>query len=193
MTKIGLKLAYYGPGLAGKLTNLHYIFDRTHPGERWEWAIPVTTFDFEPKSLEVNGKGLRIRVGTHTAARFPDPARLEVLENVDGVIFVADSQAERCEANGDCLDDLESNLRRRGVELAELPHVLQYNKQDLPNALPITKLDAQLNRYGAPCFGACARKGEGVFDTLKSVIGLALDRIRIEPPAPGSSTTPYRD
>ena len=174
--EINCKIVYYGPGLCGKTTNLQYIYKRTNPESRGK-MISLTTdtertlfFDFLPLSLgEVRGFKTRFHLYTVPGQVFYDASRKLILKGVDGVVFVADSQIERMEANLESLDNLRINLREQGYELEKIPFVVQYNKRDLPNAAPLAEMRRLFNPLGVPDFEARAQTGEGVFETLKAV------------------------
>lgn len=190
--EIWLKIVYHGPGLAGKTTNLQYIYERTHPDHKGKMISLATEtertlfFDFVPQSLApVNGKRLRFYLYTVPGPVFYDASRIRILKGVDGIVFVADSQVERCEANQESFENLEANLESHGRTIKQVPVVIQYNKRDLPNAGPLSELEARLNRRALPSFPAIARLGEGVFDTLKAIAKEVIARI---PP----EGTPYR-
>lgn len=174
--EINLKIVYYGPGLCGKTTNLQYIYQRTAPDAKGKMISLATEtertlfFDFLPLSLgEIKGFKTRFHLYTVPGQVFYDASRKLILKGVDGVVFVADSQAERLDANIESLENLQDNLEEYGYKLEKLPYVIQYNKRDLPNVSPQEELSRLLNPQGVPEFNACAPKGEGVFDTLKAV------------------------
>src|SRR5262250_3420388 len=156
--EINCKIVYYGPGLCGKTTNLQYIYNKTNPETKGK-LISLSTetdrtlfFDFLPLSLgEIRGFKTRFHLYTVPGQVFYDASRKLILKGVDGVVFVADSQVERMEAN------IES--------LEKLPYVIQYNKRDLPNAAPLDELRQLLNPTRVVEFPAVASSGEGVFDT----------------------------
>jgi hypothetical protein len=174
--EINCKIVYYGPGLCGKTTNLQYIYNKTNPETKGK-LISLSTetdrtlfFDFLPLSLgEIRGFKTRFHLYTVPGQVFYDASRKLILKGVDGVVFVADSQIERMEANIESLDNLKVNLREQGYDLAKIPYVIQYNKRDVPNAAPLAELRRLLNPGGAPEFEACATTGQGVFETLKAV------------------------
>ena len=179
--EINCKLVYYGPGLCGKTTNLQFIYDKTNPDVKGKMISLATEtertlfFDFLPLSLgEIRGFKTRFHLYTVPGQVFYDASRKLILKGVDGVIFVADSQKERMEANIESLENLKDNLEEQGYELEKLPFVMQYNKQDLPNCTPIEELRELLNPEGVPEYTACAQTGEGVFETLKEVAKLIL-------------------
>lgn len=183
--EINCKIVYYGPGLCGKTTNLQYIYKRTNPDAKGKMISLATEtertlfFDFLPLSLgEIRGFKTRFHLYTVPGQVFYDASRKLILKGVDGVIFVADSQLERLEANQESLDNLRTNLADHGYSLDKIPYVVQYNKRDLPNALPIEELRQLLNPFGVPDYEANARDGNGVFDTLKAVSKLVLTELK---------------
>lgn len=183
--EINCKIVYYGPGLCGKTTNLQHIYERTNPDAKGKMISLATEtertlfFDFLPLSLgEIRGFKTRFHLYTVPGQVFYDASRKLILKGVDGVIFVADSQLERVEANLESVDNLRTNLAEQGYDLDKLPYVIQYNKRDLPNAVDVAELRAQLNTTGVPDFEAVARTGEGVFETLKAVSKLVLTELR---------------
>ena len=174
--EINCKLVYYGPGLCGKTTNLQYIYERTNPEAKGKMISLATEtertlfFDFLPLSLgEIRGFKTRFHLYTVPGQVFYDASRKLILKGVDGVVFVADSQPERMDANIASLENLFDNLSEYGYDPYALPMVIQYNKRDLPNAVSVEDMRDQLNPYGWPEFEAVAVKGTGVFDTLKAV------------------------
>jgi hypothetical protein len=183
--EINCKLVYYGPGLCGKTTNLQYIYDRTNPEHKGKMISLATEtertlfFDFLPLSLgEIRGFKTRFHLYTVPGQVFYDASRKLILKGVDGVIFVADSQIERTEANEESMENLRTNLGEQGYALEKLPFVIQYNKRDLPNVATTEDLRALLNKTSVPDFDAVARTGVGVFDTLKAVAKLVLTELR---------------
>jgi signal recognition particle receptor subunit beta len=183
--EINCKLVYYGPGLCGKTTNLQYIFERTNPEHKGKMISLATEtertlfFDFLPLSLgEIRGFKTRFHLYTVPGQVFYDASRKLILKGVDGVIFVADSQIERMEANEESLENLRTNLAEQGYSLERLPFVMQYNKRDLPNVAATEELRQLLNKSSVPDFDAVARTGVGVFDTLKAVAKLVLTELR---------------
>jgi len=174
--EINCKIVYYGPGLCGKTTNLQFIYDKTNPDVKGKMISLATEtertlfFDFLPLSLgEIRGFRTRFHLYTVPGQVFYDASRKLILKGVDGVIFVADSQKERMEANMESVDNLRSNLKEQGFDLDKVPYVIQYNKRDLRNAAPVQEMRKLLNPTLVPDFQACAQTGEGVFETLKSV------------------------
>jgi len=174
--EINCKIVYYGPGLCGKTTNLQHIYARTNPTLKGKMISLATEtertlfFDFLPIALgEIRGFKTRFHLYTVPGQVFYDASRKLILKGVDGVVFVADSQIERMEANLESMDNLHLNLKEQGLSLEKLPFVMQYNKRDLPNAAPIEEMRQLLNPGGAPDFEATAHTGTGVFETLKAV------------------------
>jgi signal recognition particle receptor subunit beta len=179
--EINCKIVYYGPGLCGKTTNLQFVYQKTAPEAKGKMISLATEtertlfFDFLPLMLgEIRGFKTRFHLYTVPGQVFYDASRKLILKGVDGVVFVADSQEERVDANIESLDNLRSNLSEQGYDLDKLPYVIQYNKRDLPNLLSIEELRRDLNPTGVPEFEACASSGEGVFETLKAVAKLIL-------------------
>jgi hypothetical protein len=174
--EINCKIVYYGPGLCGKTTNLQTIYQRTAPEARGKMISLATEtertlfFDFLPLALgDIRGFKTRFHLYTVPGQVFYDASRKLILKGVDGVVFVADSQEERLDANIESLENLKDNLDEQGYQLEKIPFVMQYNKRDLPNLSPLEELRELLNPDGVPEFEACALTGEGVFETLKAV------------------------
>jgi signal recognition particle receptor subunit beta len=183
--EINCKIVYYGPGLGGKTTNLQYIYDSTAPQAKGKLISLATEtdrtlfFDFLPLDLgTVRGFKTRFHLYTVPGQVFYDASRKLILKGVDGVVFVADSQRERMDANTESLMNLEQNLKQQGYDLQKLPYVLQLNKRDLPNIVTVDDLKAELMRKSEPVFEAVANKGGGVFDTLKAVAKQVLLELR---------------
>ncbi|MCP9494231.1 MAG: GTPase domain-containing protein [Pyrinomonadaceae bacterium MAG19_C2-C3] len=183
--EINCKIVYYGPGLCGKTTNLQHIYDSTAAQTRGKLISLATEtdrtlfFDFMPLELgTVRGFKTRFHLYTVPGQVFYDASRKLILKGVDGVVFVADSQEERMDANIEALYNLEENLGTHGYDLQKLPYVLQLNKRDLPNVLPVEEIVREINRKNEPVHEAVAAKGMGVFDTLKSVAKQVLTELR---------------
>ena len=179
--EINCKIVYYGPGLCGKTTNLQFVYQKTAPDAKGKMISLATEtertlfFDFLPLSLgEIRGFKTRFHLYTVPGQVFYDASRKLILKGVDGVIFVADSQEERIEANIESLENLRLNLSEQGYDLDKLPYIIQYNKRDVPGALSVEELRRELNPTNVPEFEACATTGEGVFETLKAVAKLIL-------------------
>ncbi len=179
--EINCKVVYYGAGLGGKTTNLQWIFDQTM-GKAGGKMISLATetdrtlfFDFLPLDLgTVRGFKTRFHLYTVPGQVFYDASRKLILRGVDGVVFVADSQEERMDANFEALENLNENLKNHGYDFMKVPYVLQLNKRDLPTAMPVEDLKKALVKKGEPAFEAVAYKGVGVFETLKEVGRLVL-------------------
>ncbi|HEV7501332.1 MAG TPA: ADP-ribosylation factor-like protein [Vicinamibacteria bacterium] len=179
--EINCKIVYYGPGLCGKTTNLQYIYDKTNPTAKGKLISLATEtdrtlfFDFLPLELgTVRGFKTRFHLYTVPGQVFYDASRKLILKGVDGVIFVADSQVERMDANVEAIENLEANLKTQGYDLLALPYVLQLNKRDLPNVASVDEMKRLLTKKNEPIFEAVAAKGPGVFETLKGVAKLVL-------------------
>jgi small GTP-binding protein len=179
--EINCKIVYYGPGLCGKTTNLQYIYDKTNPTAKGKLISLATEtdrtlfFDFLPLELgTVRGFKTRFHLYTVPGQVFYDASRKLILKGVDGVIFVADSQVERMDANVEAIENLETNLRTQGYDLSAIPYVLQLNKRDLPNVASVDEMKKLLAKKSEPIFEAVAAKGPGVFETLKGVAKLVL-------------------
>jgi mutual gliding-motility protein MglA len=179
--EINCKLVYYGPGLGGKTTNLEYVYNKVNPETRGKLISLATEqertlfFDFLPVDLgSIRGFKTRFHLYTVPGQVYYNASRRLILKGVDGLVFVADSQAERMDANIAALENLYENLSDYGYDPYQLPIVLQWNKRDLPNAVPVDELRRQLNPMGLPEHEAVAVNGVGVFDTLKAVSKLVL-------------------
>lgn len=179
--EINCKIVYYGPGLCGKTTNLQFIYQKTAPDAKGKMISLATEtertlfFDFLPLSLgEIRGFKTRFHLYTVPGQVFYDASRKLILKGVDGVVFVADSQEERIDANIESLENLRINLREQGYDLDKLPYIIQYNKRDLPDVMSVEELRRELNPTNVPEFEACATTGVGVFETLKAVAKLIL-------------------
>jgi signal recognition particle receptor subunit beta len=175
------KIVYYGPGICGKTTNLQFIHENL-PGEVRGKMLSLATktdrtlfFDFLPIDLgEIRGMKTRVQLYTVPGQVFYNETRKLVLKGVDGIVFVADSQETMLGANVESFKNLEENLKAHGMKLAEIPHVIQFNKRDLPKLSAIEDLNAALNKYNAPFYESVATTGIGVQDTLKAIVKLVL-------------------
>ncbi len=183
--EINCKIVYYGPGLCGKTTNLQYVYARTSPDAKGKMISLATEtertlfFDFLPLSLgEIRGFKTRFHLYTVPGQVFYDASRKLILKGVDGVVFVADSQIERMEANLESAENLRINLAEQGYNLDKIPYVVQYNKRDLPNIVTVEELRRLINPRGVPEYQAVAPTGAGVFDTLKAVAKLVLTELK---------------
>jgi len=183
--EINCKIVYYGPGLCGKTTNLQYIYTKTNPDMKGKMISLATEtertlfFDFLPLALgQIRGFKTRFHLYTVPGQVFYDASRKLILKGVDGVVFVADSQVERMEANLESIDNLKTNLGDQGYDLTAVPLVIQYNKRDLPNAAALDEMRRLLNPRGNPDFEAAAPAGRGVFETLKSIAREVLNDLK---------------
>jgi signal recognition particle receptor subunit beta len=183
--EINCKIVYYGPGLGGKTTNLQYVYQITSPENKGKMISLATEtertlfFDFLPIDLgQIRGFRARFHLYTVPGQVFYDSSRKLILKGVDGVVFVADSQEERFDANLESLSNLDENLKEQGFDLDKIPYVLQLNKRDLPNAIPADELKQQLLVKGEPVFEAVATQGTGVLNTLKAVARQVLIELR---------------
>jgi mutual gliding-motility protein MglA len=180
--QLHVNVAYFGPALSGKTTNLQVIYESTNPEARSDWGFalepfPVVTFYFTPLSLtEIDGNKLVFHLSTIPGQVFYDAGRKHLLRAVDGVVFVADSQVERFEANLEMLENLQSHLAEH--ERTDVPLVFQHNKCDLPTAVSSEELDGALNPGGHPYVRAVATQRIGVFDTLKTIAKLVILGLR---------------
>ena len=183
--EINCKIVYYGPGLCGKTTNLQFIYSKTNPDLKGKMISLATEtertlfFDFLPLALgQIRGFKTRFHLYTVPGQVFYDASRKLILKGVDGVVFVADSQIERMEANLESMDNLKINLLEQGYQLEKVPFVIQYNKRDLPSAAPLEEMRRQLNLLGVPDYEACATVGKGVFETLKATARGVLSELK---------------
>jgi signal recognition particle receptor subunit beta len=183
--EINCKIVYYGPGLCGKTTNLHHVYKRTNPDQKGKLISLATEtertlfFDFLPLALgDIRGFKIRFHLYTVPGQVFYAASRKLILKGVDGVVFVADSQIERMEANMESLDDLKINLAEQGYELDKLPYIIQYNKRDLSNIAPLDNMNKLLNPRNIQWFEAVAVTGVGVFETLKTVAKQVLTELK---------------
>lgn len=183
--EINCKIVFYGPGLCGKTTNLQWIYKKTNPDSKGKMISLATEtertlfFDFLPLALgEIRGFKTRFHLYTVPGQVFYDASRKLILKGVDGVVFVADSQIERMEANIESYENLRSNLAEQGYNLDTIPLIIQYNKRDLPNIVPVDELRRALNPRYVPDFEAVASEGTGVFDTLKAIAKLVIMQLK---------------
>ncbi len=179
--EITAKIVYYGPGLCGKTTNLQFVYDSLPSNNKSKMLSLATKtdrtlfFDFLPLDLgKIRGMRTKLQLYTVPGQVYYNSTRQLVLKGADGVVFVADSQDFAVDANLESLQNLEDNLKRQGVRLREMPLVLQYNKRDLPNALPVAELEKEVNKMGVPSFESVATTGLGVEETLKGITQLVL-------------------
>ncbi|OGW39055.1 MAG: gliding-motility protein MglA [Nitrospirae bacterium GWC2_56_14] len=183
--EINCKIVFYGPGLCGKTTNLQWIYKKTNPDSKGKMISLATEtertlfFDFLPLALgEIRGFKTRFHLYTVPGQVFYDASRKLILKGVDGVVFVADSQIERMEANIESVENLRINLAEQGYDLDKVPYIIQYNKRDLPNVVPVQEMRRALNPRSVPDFEAVAPEGTGVFDTLKAIAKLVIMELK---------------
>jgi signal recognition particle receptor subunit beta len=179
--EINCKIVYYGTGLGGKTTNLEYIYSRVNPETKGKMISLATEtertlfFDFLPIDLgEIRGFKTRFHLYTVPGQVYYNASRRLILKGVDGIVFVADSQATRAEANIESMHNLYENLETYGYDLETIPFAIQYNKRDMTNIVPAEELRAQINPLGVPDFEAVAIEGKGVFETLSTVSKLVV-------------------
>lgn len=183
--EINCKIVYYGPGLGGKTTNVEHIYKTTPEHIRGKMIRLATQtdrtlyFDFLPLPLgDIRGFKARFYLYTVPGQVFYHASRKLILKDVDGIVFVADSQADRMESNEASLENMDADLREYGYDPERIPTVVQYNKRDLPDAAPVEDLSRILNPRGLPEFEAVATKGTGVPETLKAVARLVFRELQ---------------
>jgi signal recognition particle receptor subunit beta len=182
--QINCKLVFYGTGMGGKTTNLRHIHKKTNPKQRGKLVSLETEsertlfFDFFPMAAgKLLDFDLRFSFYTVPGQSFYNLTRRTILKDVDGIVFVCDSQVDREDANIDSYLNLEENLVEHKIELATFPHVIQYNKRDMPEILSVEDMRRQINKYGVPDLEAVASEGQGVFETLRVIVKLTTDRV----------------
>jgi hypothetical protein len=182
--EINCKIVYYGTGLGGKTTNLEYIYSRVNPDTKGKMISLATEsertlfFDFLPIDLgEVRGFKTRFHLYTVPGQVYYNASRRLILKGVDGLVFVADSQASRAEANIEAMHNLYENLETYGYELDKIPFAIQYNKRDMPTAMSVDEIRSQINPMGVPDFEGVAIEGKGVFETLKAVSKMVVKNL----------------
>lgn len=174
--EINCKIIYFGPGLSGKTTNIQYIYEHTQQEQKGKLVTLSTEnertlfFDFLPLAIgEVKGYKTRFHLYTIPGQTFYEVSRQFILKGVDGVVFVADSQTERMEANIESFESLEKSLEGQGYDIHKIPLVFQYNKRDMPGIVTIHELESTFNPMRRPYFEASANHGQGVMETLQSI------------------------
>jgi len=187
------KVVFYGPGLGGKTTTLQHVHSATRAENRGEMVSLATDtdrtlyFDYLPvKLLQIGDVTVKLQLFTVPGQVYYAATRKLLLNGADGLVFVADTQAARMDANLESLDDLNANLADQGRKLSSIPHAFQWNKRDLPDVLPLDELDRRLNLFGVPSVGTVATRGEGVFDMLESITRVVVEAYRAELPATSS-------
>ncbi len=182
--EINCKIVYYGPGLCGKTTNIQYVYNKVDPGTKGKLITLATEmdrtlfFDFLPLELgTVKGFKTRFHLYTVPGQVYYDASRKLILRGVDGIVFVADSQTSRYDANIESLYNLHENLEEYKLKIEDIPFVIQYNKRDMPDVISMEDLEQELNPEGYPSHEAIATAGDGVFDTLKAVAKGVLNKL----------------
>lgn len=182
--EIQCKVVYYGPGMSGKTTNLELVHGKVPADHRGELTSIATTgertlyFDYMPLDLgQIAGIRTKFQLYTVPGQIYYKSTRRLVLQGVDGIVFVADSSPAKLKENQESLADLEENLKEMGKSLKDIPLVIQYNKRDLPDAMPVEELERALNPHGFPSTEAVAMRGDGVFPTLKQLAGMVLEAV----------------
>ena len=182
---VALKIVYYGPGLCGKTTNLVQLHSRYPSGQRGDMVRLDTEtertlfFDYFPARLgKLGGHTVKANFFTVPGQSFYNQTRRIVVEGCDGLVFVADSDPDREEANIYALENLNENLLKVGINPEDLPTVFQWNKRDVPGAIPIKLLESQLNPRHLPSNSAIAVTGEGVWETQKNILAATLKHVR---------------
>ena len=183
--EINCKIVYYGPGLGGKTTNLKWVYNRSNPTSRGKLISLATEtdrtlfFDFLPLELgTIRGFKTRFHLYTVPGQVFYDASRKLILKGVDGVVFVADSQAARMDANIESLRNLRNNLKEQGYDLSKVAYVLQLNKRDTPSAVSVEEMKKKLLIRNEPVFETVAQNGIGVFETLKAIARMVLVELK---------------
>lgn len=183
--QINCKIVYYGTGMGGKTTNLKYIHQQTDSKKRGKMISLATEsertlfFDFVPLAFDsINGLATRFHFYTVPGQSFYNLSRKAILKAVDGLVFVADSQEERHEANIDSFMNLQENMDEYKYDLATIPHVIQYNKRDMENLVSVEQMRADLNPYKAKDFEAIATDGTGVMESMKMVVDQVIEGIK---------------
>ena len=185
LREINSKIVYYGPGLCGKTSNIHYIYNNTSPESRGKLISMASDgnhtlfFDFLPIFPgTLNGYQLKFHLYTVPGNIFYEESRKLILKGVDGIVFVGDSQVERMDANIESMDNLKLNLKEQDIDLNHVPMVLQYNKRDLPNIMPVEEMEKLLNTRRVSAYEAVAPKGEGVFESLKDITRQVIEELK---------------
>jgi len=183
--EINFKIVYYGPGLSGKTTNIKHIYNRIKNENKGKLVSLATEtertlfFDFFPLDLGmIKDYKVRFHLYTVPGQIYYSASRKLILKGVDGLIFVADSQRERYEANIESLQDMLENLKEYKISFDSIPYILQLNKRDLPNVTPANELIVELRKKGEPVIEAIALSGEGVIETLKVISKLIMTDVR---------------
>jgi signal recognition particle receptor subunit beta len=186
------KIVFYGPGLGGKTTTLQYVHRTTRQENRGNMVSLATDtdrtlyFDYLPvKLLKLGDMTVKLQLYTVPGQVYYGATRKLVLNGADGIVFVADSQSARLDANTESLDDLNANLAEQGRKLSSMPHAFEWNKRDLPDLVAVEELDRRLNLFGAPSVPTTATTGDGVFELLEKVTRLVVEGYRADLPPGG--------
>lgn len=176
VNEVAYKIVYYGPGLSGKTTNLRKIRDIISPEHRGRLVTLCTRgertvfFDFLPVNFaSIGNDRVRLHLYSVPGQAYYSLSRRVILDGIDGLVFVADSQTERLDANMDSIEDLENNLESYGLDLSTIPTILQFNKRDLPSIATVEQLDKHLNRYNWSVVESVATSDSGPAETLKLI------------------------
>jgi hypothetical protein len=183
--EIHCKIVYYGPSLGGKTTNVQWLYQQT-ANDQSSKLVALNTdiertlfFDFLPMNVgDIRGYNTRFHIYSVPGQVVYDASRKLIMKGLDGVVFVADSQAERMEENLESFRNLEKNLEAQGYDIKEIPLVLQYNKRDLPNSSSLAELRSQLNLYNSPDFEATASEGKGVIESFKTISKAIINTLK---------------
>jgi hypothetical protein len=184
LKEVNCKVVYYGPGLSGKTTNLEVVHSKAPTSNVGELTSIATEgdrtlfFDFLPLNLgQVAGMTTKFQIYTVPGQVYYNSTRKLVLQGADGIVFVADSRKGKMDENLESLSNLEENLKEYGMDIHNMPIVLQYNKRDLPDIYTVEEMEEKMNRFNAPYFEAVAVTGEGVFPTLKKLSSMVLESL----------------
>lgn len=179
--EINFKIVYYGPGLSGKTTNIKTIYEKVKTDNKGKLVSLATEtertlfFDFFPLDLgTIKGYKVKFHLYTVPGQIYYSSSRKLIMKGVDGIVFVADSNRERFEANIESLADMMQNLKDYNIDFETMPYVLQLNKRDLPNITPVNEMIAALRKREEPVVEAMALKGDGVVETLKAISKLIM-------------------
>jgi mutual gliding-motility protein MglA len=183
--EINFKIVYYGPGLSGKTTNIKYIYEKVKNDNKGKLVSLATEtertlfFDFFPLDLgTIKDYKVRFHLYTVPGQIYYSASRKLILRGVDGLVFVADSQTERFEANIESIQDMLENLNDYKLDFAAIPYILQLNKRDLPNVTPANELIAALRKKNEPVIEGVASRGDGVVETLKAISKLIMIEVK---------------
>jgi mutual gliding-motility protein MglA len=183
--EINFKVVFYGPGLSGKTTNIKYVYNKIKSENKGKLVSLATEtertlfFDFFPLELgTIRDYKVRFHLYTVPGQIYYSASRKLILKGVDGLVFVADSQRERFEANIESINDMLENMQEYKISFETIPYILQLNKRDLPNVMPTGDMIRELRKKGEPVLEAVALKGVGVVDTLKAISRLIMRDVK---------------